>query len=96
MFIPTWIISAYLLAIGILFSYALLIGRASSINNAPLFVISLLPSVLLSGIGWLAKRATLSDNKKKDKSTQTKSESIQTKSEPIQTKSESTMTRSEI
>ena len=59
--IPTWIILAYLLLLALLFLYALLIGRGSAINTGPLFVISLLPSVMLSGIAWVAKRVTLNE-----------------------------------
>ena len=37
----------------------MLIGRGSVINTGPLFLISLLPSAILSGGAWLAKRVAL-------------------------------------
>ena len=65
--IPTWIISSYLLIIANLFLYIILIGRGSAITTGPLFVISLLPSLLLSVIAWIAKRVSLNEmDKNKD------------------------------
>ena len=63
-----WIISLYLQLIAIVFLYLLFIGRSSAINTGPLFIISLLPSLLLSGVAWLAKRVALNETDKTAKS----------------------------
>ena len=57
--IPIWIVFLYLSMIAIVFLYSLLIGRGSAINTGPLFAISLLPSLLISSIAWVAKRLAL-------------------------------------
>ena len=59
LFMPLWLIIVYLHFIVVFASYSLLIGRGSVINTGPLFLISLLPSALLSGIAWIAKRVAL-------------------------------------
>lgn len=59
MIIPIWIVFLYLSMIAIIFLYSLLIGRGSAINTGPLFAISLLPSLLISSVAWVAKRVAL-------------------------------------
>lgn len=64
LFMPLWLIIVYLHFIVVFASYSLLIGRGSVINTGPLFLISLLPSALLSGIAWIAKRVALETDQK--------------------------------
>ena len=61
LFITLWLIVIYLHFLVVFASYSLLIGRGSVINTGPLFLISLLPSALLSGGAWIAKRIALND-----------------------------------
>ena len=61
LFIISWLIIIYLHILAALILYTLLIGRGSVINTGPLFVISLLPSALLSGGAWIVKRVALND-----------------------------------
>ena len=56
-----WVFLLCLQFIAIVLLYLLLIGRGSAINTGPLFAISLLPSLLLSGVAWLAKRVALNE-----------------------------------
>jgi hypothetical protein len=60
-FVTLWLIVIYLHFLVVFASYSLLIGRGSVINTGPLFLISLLPSALLSGGAWIAKRIALND-----------------------------------
>ena len=60
-FMSMWLIILYLHFLVVFASYSLLIGRGSVINTGPLFLISLLPSVLLSGFAWIAKRVALNE-----------------------------------
>ena len=46
-------------------SYSLLIGRGSVINTGPLFLISLFPSVILTGGAWLTKRVAFTGQQQK-------------------------------
>ena len=46
--------------------YALVIGRASVVSSAPLAVLSLLPSILISIAAWIMKSTLLEDNNKDD------------------------------
>ena len=57
--IPILLILLYLQLIAMVFLYSLLIGRGSAINTGPLFAISLLPSLLISSVAWVAKRVAL-------------------------------------
>ena len=57
--IPIWIIFFCLQLIAIVFLYSLLIGRGSAINTGPLFAVSLLPSLLISSVAWLAAERAL-------------------------------------
>jgi hypothetical protein len=63
LFITLWLVVVYLHFLAIFALYSLLIGRASVINTGPLFLVSLLPSALLSGGAWIAKRIALNDPK---------------------------------
>ena len=54
-FISYMIFMLFALFIGVLSLYSLLIGKGSAINTAPLFVISLLPSALVSGVAPIAQ-----------------------------------------
>ena len=58
-FMIPWLIIVYLHFLVVFASYSMLIGRGSVINTGPLFLISLLPSAILSGGAWLAKRVAL-------------------------------------
>ena len=58
-FITLWLIIIYLHFLVVFASYSMLIGRGSVINTGPLFLISLLPSAVLSGGAWIAKRVAL-------------------------------------
>ena len=58
---PLWLVILYLHCLVLLVSYSLLIGKGSVITTGPLFLISLIPSVLLSIIAWIAKKATLNE-----------------------------------
>ena len=44
--------------------YSLIIGRGPVINTEPLFILSVLPSALLSSVTWLAKRSLLDEKKR--------------------------------
>ena len=59
LFMSLWLIIIYLHFLVIFASYPMLIGRGSVINTGPLFLISLLPSAILSGGAWIAKRVAL-------------------------------------
>ena len=59
LFISLWLIIVYLHFLVVFASYSMLIGRGSVINTGPLFLISLLPSAVLSGGAWIAKRVAL-------------------------------------
>lgn len=61
LFITLWLVVVYIHFLAIFALYSLLIGRASVINTGPLFLISLVPSALLSGGAWIAKRIALND-----------------------------------
>lgn len=63
LFIFLWLVIVYLHFLAVLASYSMLIGRGSVINTGPLFLISLLPSVILSGGAWLAKRVAFKGKK---------------------------------
>ena len=63
LFITLWLIVVYLHFLAIFAFYSLLIGRGSVINTGPLFLISLLPSAVLSGGAWIAKRIALNNPK---------------------------------
>ena len=67
LFIPFWLIILYLHCIAIIFLYSLLVGTGSAINTGPLFIISLLPSALVSGVAWIAQRVALVETKSTDK-----------------------------
>ena len=54
-----WILMLYIHYIAILFLYSLLIGRGSAISTGPLAVISIFPSIIVSGIALIVKRFTL-------------------------------------
>ena len=58
-----WILMLYLLCIAILFLYSLMVGNGSAVSTGPLAVISLLPSILVSGIAWIVKIFTLDKTK---------------------------------
>ena len=57
------ILVLYMHCIAILFLYSLLIGKGSTISTGPLAVISLFPSILVSGVAWIVKRFTLDETK---------------------------------
>jgi hypothetical protein len=80
-FITLWLIVAYLHFLVVFISYSLLIGRGSVINTGPLFLISLLPSALLSGGAWIAKRIALNDPDSTDdmKNHETRRKKIETR-----------------
>ena len=59
LFISLWIIILYLHFLVVFGAYSLLVGRGSVINTGPSFIISLIPSVILTGGAWLAKKLTL-------------------------------------
>ena len=61
LFITLWLVVVYLHFLAIFALYSLLIGKASVINTGPLFLISLIPSALLSGGAWIAKKIALND-----------------------------------
>ena len=42
--------------------YSLIIGKASVVSSAPLALLSLLPSILISAMAWIIKRTILDDN----------------------------------
>ena len=46
--------------------YALVIGRASVVSSAPLAILSLLPSILISIAAWIIKSTLLDDNSEDD------------------------------
>ena len=56
LFVCPWLISLYLHFLLVFALYPILIGKGSVINTGPLFLISLLPSIILTGGAWLAKR----------------------------------------
>ena len=58
-FMIPWLVIVYLHFLVVFASYSMLIGRGSVINTGPLFLISLLPSAILSGGAWIAKRVAL-------------------------------------
>ena len=68
-----WILMLYIHCIAILFLYSLLIGRGSAISTGPLAVISLLPSILISGIAWIVQKFTF-DKPKNTTQTEKKAE----------------------
>ena len=70
LFITLWFIVIYLHFLVVFASYSLLIGRGSVINTGPLFLISLLPSAILSGGAWIAKRIALNDPESVDEESQ--------------------------
>ena len=78
-FATLWLIVIYLHFLVVFASYSFLIGRGSVINTGPLFLISLLPSAVLSGGAWIAKRIALNDPDSKDEEDEEK----ETKSEDI-------------
>ena len=49
----------FLFVFGLL--YSLIIGKASVVSSAPLALLSLLPSILLSAIAWIIKKTVLDD-----------------------------------
>ena len=61
-YIILWFIVMYLHMLVIFVSYSLLIGKGSVINTGPLFLISLLPSALLSGGAWIVKKFAFNDS----------------------------------
>ena len=75
-FATLWLIVIYLHFLVVFASYSFLIGRGSVINTGPLFLISLLPSAILSGGAWIAKRIALNDPDSKGEEDETKSEDI--------------------
>ena len=56
LFVCPWLISLYLHFLLVFALYPILIGKGSVINTGPLLLISLLPSIILTGGAWLAKR----------------------------------------
>lgn len=84
------ILTLYLHCIAILFLYSLLIGRGSAISTGPLAVISLLPSIVVSGVAWIVKIFTLNETKDTEQpppeAKNTKQPSTQTKNteKPLQ------------
>lgn len=76
LFIPFWLIILYLHCIAIVFLYSLLVGTGSAINTGPLFIISLLPSALVSGVAWIAQRVALVETKSTDKTSQKKDQAL--------------------
>ena len=55
-YIILWLIVLYLHFLLVLISYLLLIGKSSVINSTPAFIISLVPSILISGGAWFVKK----------------------------------------
>ena len=51
--------------------YVLVIGRASVVSTGPLTVLSLLPSVILSGSAWIAKKICLKPDPESNTSSDT-------------------------
>ena len=83
-FATLWLIVIYLHFLVVFASYSFLIGRGSVINTGPLFLISLLPSAVLSGGAWIAKRIALNDPDSKDEEeSQDEEEDLESKSEDI-------------
>ena len=71
----------FLFVFGLL--YSLIIGRASVVSSAPLALLSLLPSILVSAMAWIIKKTVLDDKaesnekqKIKDKATNTEEATI--------------------
>lgn len=64
-FVPFLLAALYLFCVIFYFFYTLLVGRGSVVSTVPLFLLSVLPSVLLSGVTWIAKRAVLEGGKHK-------------------------------
>ena len=54
----------FLFVFGLL--YSLIIGKASVVSSAPLALLSLLPSILVSAMAWVIKKSVLDDGKKTD------------------------------
>ena len=79
LFIISWLIILYLHVLAVLALYTLLIGRGSVINTGPLFLISLLPSALLSGGAWVVKRVALNDHESMDEESQDEEGKFKTK-----------------
>lgn len=77
LFIPFWLIILYLHCIAIVFLYSLLIGTGSAINTGPLFIISLLPSALVSGVAWIAKRVALNETKSTNETSKEQDQAVQ-------------------
>ena len=76
LFISLWLVVVYLHFLAIFALYTLLIGRGSVINTGPLFLISLIPSALLSGGAWIVKRITLNDSESTNEELQDKEEKL--------------------
>ena len=68
-----WLVVVYLHFLLVLTSYLLLIGKNSVINSIPSFIISLVPSILISGGAWFAKKVTF----------ETEVENVQTNGENV-------------
>ena len=63
-FIPFFVGITFLQVMAFLLLYSLIIGRGPVVSSQPLFILTLLPSALLSGVSWAAKK-TLVDDKKR-------------------------------
>ena len=63
-FIPSTVLVLYSHMLVVVVLYSLLIGRGSVITTGPLFVLSVMPSVFISCVTWIAKRMAL-DGKSK-------------------------------
>ena len=63
-FIPFFVGMTFLQVMAFLLLYSLIIGRGPVVSSQPLFILTLLPSALLSGVSWAAKK-TLVDDKKR-------------------------------
>lgn len=62
LFISLWLVILYLHFLVFFGAYSLLIGRGAVINTGPLFLVSLFPSVTLTGGAWIVKRFVLDLN----------------------------------
>lgn len=57
----------FLFVFGLL--YSLIIGKASVVSSAPLALLSLLPSILVSAMAWIIKKTVLDDGSENTKDT---------------------------
>ena len=61
LFVCPWLVTLYLHFLLVFALYPILIGKGSVINTGPLFLISLLPSIIVTGGAWLAKRVAFKE-----------------------------------